>query len=738
MLRIVLFKCAVWIENCKCDQLKSINNLASNTEYRICSLHFETDMFSNFQKNRLKPEAVPTLFDTMEVEFVDEPKNNDDLEYSISDFEPSLCSTPGSTARSLINSTRFASTSMGIETSVIGIQTPSYLSSKTPRKVSLQEKLKEKYLSPTLFVIVKSQIKNKERHFRGFRYSNEIKQLALSIYFLGPRVYNLLHNPLSLPTISKDKIIGFHESNYKNYKPAKNALKQPIACFHVSSSCTGTDLKDIIISTISFITDQGTNFVITKAHIDSFYNYDFENNLRLATKLKNAHIHPGPFENMRVYLAAQIFSNNVASGMSTTLKSDILSPSAQYTIDFISDMDKLFDIFNSYKTPNLKEFNRPFENTEPQINHLNKMAEVFRNMKVLITISSLKMLWYSLNPTKNPNYVFYTRCLNQDCLENLFCYFRQQHGNNLNPTPIEFSRSFKKIFCANYFKHSLGANCIEDLDEILGSELPQCEKILNFEGSDKNLFKFKCISIGTVDYRQLDIPEQNTLTYICGYLMRKCLEKYICQLNQSFLLSFYKAYPTREHSTFGNLMMTYNFVYELENIFIDNFPSIFYEDGVSTKLKQQMSNVPFNHPSSKFLNRALVSEKKLKARKLTILKHLAVQNKRRGKLSSKILLLHDNARPHTAKRTQELLDSLKWEVFPHPPYSPDLAPSDFHLFPRMKTWLGTQRFDDDEELRVRVTEWFRSQAANFYDDGISKLVHRYDKCLNLFGDYVEK
>ena len=116
----------------------------------------------------------------------------------------------------------------------------------------------------------------------------------------------------------------------------------------------------------------------------------------------------------------------------------------------------------------------------------------------------------------------------------------------------------------------------------------------------------------------------------------------------------------------------------------------------------------------------------------------AVQNKRRGKLSSKILLVHDNARPHTANRTQELLSSFDWEVFPHPPYSPDLAPSDFHLFPKLKTWLATQRFDKDEELQLRVTEWLRSRAAEFYDKGISNLVHRYDKCLNLFGDYVEK
>ncbi|GFV69191.1 histone-lysine N-methyltransferase SETMAR [Trichonephila clavipes] len=42
----------------------------------------------------------------------------------------------------------------------------------------------------------------------------------------------------------------------------------------------------------------------------------------------------------------------------------------------------------------------------------------------------------------------------------------------------------------------------------------------------------------------------------------------------------------------------------------------------------------------------------------------AVQNNRRGKLASKILFLHDNARPHTANCTQELLNSFKWEVFP--------------------------------------------------------------------------
>jgi hypothetical protein len=51
----------------------------------------------------------------------------------------------------------------------------------------------------------------------------------------------------------------------------------------------------------------------------------------------------------------------------------------------------------------------------------------------------------------------------------------------------------------------------------------------------------------------------------------------------------------------------------------------------------------------------------------------AIQNKRRGKLSSKILFLHDNARPYTANLTQKLLNSFNWKIFPHPHYSSDLA-----------------------------------------------------------------
>jgi len=66
----------------------------------------------------------------------------------------------------------------------------------------------------------------------------------------------------------------------------------------------------------------------------------------------------------------------------------------------------------------------------------------------------------------------------------------------------------------------------------------------------------------------------------------------------------------------------------------------------------------------------------------------AIQNKRRRMLSVTILLLHDNAQPHSATQTQDLITSFKWEQMDHLLYSPDLAPSDYHLFLHVKKFLG--------------------------------------------------
>ena len=62
-------------------------------------------------------------------------------------------------------------------------------------------------------------------------------------------------------------------------------------------------------------------------------------------------------------------------------------------------------------------------------------------------------------------------------------------------------------------------------------------------------------------------------------------------------------------------------------------------------------------------------------------------------------LLHDDARPHSSAQTQDLITSFKCKQMDQPPYNPDLAPSDFHLFLHLKKFLGGKRFDDDDDRK---------------------------------------
>ena len=102
----------------------------------------------------------------------------------------------------------------------------------------------------------------------------------------------------------------------------------------------------------------------------------------------------------------------------------------------------------------------------------------------------------------------------------------------------------------------------------------------------------------------------------------------------------------------------------------------------------------------------------------------------------KVRLLHDNARPHTAKITRQKLEELGWQVLPHPPYSPDLAPSDYHLFRSLRNYLREKQFDDQNHLKSDLETFFQSRSKNFYEDGIMNLPKRWEFVIDNDGAYV--
>jgi [histone H3]-lysine36 N-dimethyltransferase SETMAR len=104
--------------------------------------------------------------------------------------------------------------------------------------------------------------------------------------------------------------------------------------------------------------------------------------------------------------------------------------------------------------------------------------------------------------------------------------------------------------------------------------------------------------------------------------------------------------------------------------------------------------------------------------------------------SNRIILQHDNARPHTAKVTRNKIRELGWEILPHPSYSPDLAPSDYHLFRSLEHFLRKKTFTSDRELETSLLAFFESKPREFYKDGIEKLVERWNKVISSGGEYI--
>ena len=87
----------------------------------------------------------------------------------------------------------------------------------------------------------------------------------------------------------------------------------------------------------------------------------------------------------------------------------------------------------------------------------------------------------------------------------------------------------------------------------------------------------------------------------------------------------------------------------------------------------------------------------------------SIKEKRRGKLAKGVLLLHDNAPAHTARVAQAAIRNCGFEQLSHPPYSPDLAPSDYYLFGHLKKELRGKRFADDNELKSATEHWLESK-----------------------------
>ena len=93
-----------------------------------------------------------------------------------------------------------------------------------------------------------------------------------------------------------------------------------------------------------------------------------------------------------------------------------------------------------------------------------------------------------------------------------------------------------------------------------------------------------------------------------------------------------------------------------------------------------------------------------------------------------VLFRHDNARPHVMWVVQDTIQQLGWETLCHPPYSPDLVPSDYHLFHSLDNHLRGKSFTNEANLRQALTDFFASKTPDFYCKGIEQRRHIGRRC----------
>ena len=114
-----------------------------------------------------------------------------------------------------------------------------------------------------------------------------------------------------------------------------------------------------------------------------------------------------------------------------------------------------------------------------------------------------------------------------------------------------------------------------------------------------------------------------------------------------------------------------------------------------------------------------------------------LKEKRRRKVTKGVLFLHDNAPAHRALATQKKVAYLGFKCIDHPPYTPDLAPSVYHLFPGLKKQLKGRQFSSDAEVIAATETWSDGQPSEFILSGLQKLQQRAKKTTELHGEYVK-
>ena len=281
------------------------------------------------------------------------------------------------------------------------------------------------------------------------------------------------------------------------------------------------------------------------------------------------------FSKMRVSLAAQVMSGTVAAGIYMHAITHLLPQEATHTAEFVQQVDKLFDCFNSVHKYHFKQVLGGISSDSCHMGFIGEITKYIKSLEIctpphvqihcidgwLINLASLQALWQDLQ-CYEVKYLL-TRRLNQDCLENLFGKLRLRGGSCDHPTAFAFSKALKSVVNNDLFQSPLLSNRNCEIDESLFPDVTlQCE-------TDFPAPEFDDFDTEDSFTDNLPLAEVNGLVYVVGWTCRKFLKSHACEicreqlvdskgnLDSSKLFCHFKAEERSEY-LFGGLTLPSN------------------------------------------------------------------------------------------------------------------------------------------------------------------------------------
>ncbi|XP_063371208.1 uncharacterized protein LOC134659494 [Cydia amplana] len=295
--------------------------------------------------------------------------------------------------------------------------------------------------------------------------------------------------------------------------------------------------------------------VIKWQHVLNVYDSDKTQELRVLSSLTDKHVRPDDTSKNDVKLATQLFSSDLAAAMHFYVVGRLQNKEIKATVEFMNNMKELYDILYSRSLTNA------YRSTTAQNKFLKEIVEYFKRIQMknnngnvteskfvtglIFTVKCIKSLAADLKKCKM-NYLL-TKNLSKDFMQD---YFKDTKRVSELPTPIEFTRGFRKLFLSNILNNTKNTATGEDM---MGTLVKISEYVKGDMDKMEVTEDATRLSIGINDYK-ISWPSNE---YIAGYILRKCLENHTCEKAVKNICDYYN-FETQSHDVLLNTFQFYN------------------------------------------------------------------------------------------------------------------------------------------------------------------------------------